>query len=415
MPARRAALRLLDAVLRRGVPLDRAVPRATEGLGPPDRAFAHALAAEALRWLVDLDQLIDSATARPLPADAKARSVLRLALVQALVLGTPSHAAIATALPLVESGPRRLVHGVFGSLSRRGARLPPLPTLPPPVEARWREAWGEAVVGAAARALAAPPPLDLTLKAQDETGAWVMRLGGTSLMPGHVRVPRGSDVASLPGYAEGCWWVQDCAASIPARLLGAGGGRAALDLCAAPGGKTMQLAAAGWDVTAVDVAAPRLRLVAENLRRVDLPARTVVADVLDWAPPAPVAAILLDAPCSATGIFRRHPDVLHRVRDGDIAALAAQQAAFARRAADWLLPGGHIVYATCSAEPQEGEAVIAALLADRPDLALSPIAATDMPAGLRAGPDGALRIAPGALDAVGGADSFFIARLKRTA
>jgi 16S rRNA (cytosine967-C5)-methyltransferase len=382
-------------------------------LSAPDRALAYAVAAEALRWLVDLDVLIDSATARPLPADAKARSVLRLALVQSLVLGTPSHAAIATALPLVEAGPRRLVHGVFGTLSRRGARLPPVPSLLAPVELRWRAAWGEAGVEAAAQAFAAPPPLDLTLKNPAETELWVERLNGTSLMPGHVRLARGAEVTMLAGYAEGSWWVQDLAASIPARLLGAGGGRRMLDLCAAPGGKTMQLAAAGWSVTGVDSAPPRLALVDENLRRVGLAADMIAADLLRWTPGAPAAGILLDAPCSATGIFRRHPDVLHRVRDADIATLAEQQATMIRRAADWLLPGGLMVYATCSAEPEEGEAVIAALLAERPELALAPISATELPAGLEPRADGSLRITPGALGSVGGADSFFVARLQR--
>ena len=396
------------------MPLDRAVPRATEGLNrPDDSALAHALAAEALRWLVDLDRLIDSATARPLPADAKGRSVLRLALVQSLILGTPSHAAIATALPLVEGGPRRLVHGVFGTLSRRGAGLPASPSLPAAVERRWRAAWGEAVVGAAAQALAAPPPLDLTMKDAAETGAWVQRLGGTSLMPGHVRVPRGADVAALPGYAEGRWWVQDLAASIPARLFGTGGGRRMLDLCAAPGGKTMQLAAVGWQVTALDLAPKRLDVLAANLARTGLSAELVAGDLLEWAPPAPVEAVLLDAPCSATGIFRRHPDVLHRIRGQDIAALAGQQRVMAARAADWLTPGGTMVYATCSAEPEEGEGVIEALLAGRSDLALVAIASSELPDGLTAAPQGWLRIAPGALREAGGADSFFIARLQR--
>jgi len=348
-----------------------------------------------------------------LPVDAKARSVLRLALVQSLVLGTPDHAAIATALPLVEGGPRRLVHGVFGTLSRRGASLPPRPSLPALVEARWRAAWGDATVAAAAQAFAAPPPLDLTLKDPAETAAWAERLGGASLMPGHVRVPRGSDVASLPGYAEGHWWVQDLAAAIPARLLGAGEGRPLLDLCAAPGGKTMQLAAAGWQVTALDSAASRLALIGENLARIGLAAETMVADVLQWAPDKPVAAILLDAPCSATGIFRRHPDVLHRVRNSDIAALAAQQAAMVRRTADWLMPGGMLVYATCSAEPEEGEAVIEGLLAEGSDLALVPVSPAELPGGLLASANGALRIPPGALGGSGGADSFFIARLQR--
>ncbi len=378
-----------------------------------DRAFAHALAAETLRWLGDLDRLIDSATARPLPPDAKARFVLRLALVQSLVLGTPDHAAIATALPLVEGGPKRLVHGVFGTLSRRAAKLPSVPQLPEAVAARWRAAWGDDGIAAAARAIAAPPLLDLTLADPAETELWAERLNGVSLLPGHLRLPRGAEVTTLAGYGEGRWWVQDLAASIPARLIGKADGQRVLDLCAAPGGKTMQLAAAGWRVTALDLAPARLEVLTANLARTGLAADLVAADLLDWNPPAPVAAILLDAPCSATGIFRRHPDVLHRVRDSDIAELAEQQRAMAVRVADWLTPGGTMIYATCSAEPQEGEVVIEALLAERSDLALKPIAASDLPAGLAPTPAGTLRIPPGALGDVGGADSFFIARLQR--
>jgi 16S rRNA (cytosine967-C5)-methyltransferase len=177
----------------------------------------------------------------------------------------------------------------------------------------------------------------------------------------------------------------------------------------------MQLAAAGWHVTALDSVAARLSLVAENLARTGLTAETMVADVLNWSPGKPVDGILLDAPCSATGIFRRHPDVLHRVRAGDIAGLAEQQATMLRRAAEWLVPGGALVYATCSAEPQEGEDVVAGLLADRSDLSLVPISAAELPAGLLPGEGGTLRIPPGALGEAGGADSFFVARLQRRA
>ena len=249
LAARRAALRLLDAVLHRGESLDQATAGAVKGIGRgDDRALALAIVSETLRRLPDLDAMIDSATQRPLPAEAKARSVLRIALVQALVLGTPQHAAISTALPLVTGGPRRLVHGVFGTLMRKGARLPEPPRLPEEVRARWTGDWGAAMVEAAARAIAVPPPLDLALQPSEDAAAWAGRLGGVSLAAHHVRLPRGGGLTDLPGFDEGRWWVQDIAASLPARLLGEGAGRRVLDLCAAPGGKTMQLAAAGWSV-----------------------------------------------------------------------------------------------------------------------------------------------------------------------
>jgi 16S rRNA (cytosine967-C5)-methyltransferase len=400
-------MRLLDAVLRKGLPLEAALDTAARDLErPDDRAFAHAITAEALRRLADLDALIDSATKKPLPDDAKARSALRIALVQALAMDTPPHAAISTVLNLLEGGPRRLVHGVFGTLMRQKVALPNPPSLPPTVAARWEQAWGREAVEAAARLIAQPPPLDLNFASPDAPP----ELEGASLMPGHLRLARGTHVPGLTGYGEGKWWVQDISASIPARLLGRGEGRTALDLCAAPGGKTMQLAAAGFAVTALDASESRLARLVENLARTGLEARTVAADIMRWQPNAPVDAILLDAPCSATGIYRRHPDVLHRVRPKAIAELAEVQKAMLARAADWLKPGGTIVYSVCSLEPQEGEAVAEAFLASRGDFGALPIRAEELPAGLAPTAAGAVRVLPGAFEAAGGADSFFIAR-----
>jgi 16S rRNA (cytosine967-C5)-methyltransferase len=410
VPARRAALRLLDAVLRRGQAIEQALHNATQGIDrADDRALAHAIAAETLRHLPDLDALIDSATRLALPDDAKARAVLRIALVQVLALGTPPHAAISTTLPLVEGGPRKLVHGVFGTLMRQQVKLPEIPTLPADVVARWGEAWGADTVAAAARAIAAPPPLDLSLKADD-----VAAPEGTTLLPRHRRLASPGAVPDMPGFAEGGWWVQDLAASLPARLLGAGAGRV-LDLCAAPGGKTLQLAAAGWDVTALDISDNRLARLRDNLARTDLTATVVTADALTWTPDAPFDAVLIDAPCSATGIFRRHPDVLHRVTPRVVAEMAEVQAALFARAADWVRPGGVIVYATCSLEPAEGEAQVEALLAARPDFAIDPVNPEDLPGDVPVDPRGWVRTLPGMLADAGGLDGFFIVRLIRAA
>jgi 16S rRNA (cytosine967-C5)-methyltransferase len=407
--SRRAAMRLLDAVLRKGLPLEAALDGAARDLDrADDRAFAHAIAAETLRRLVDLDALIDGATGKRLPDDAKARFALRIALVQALAMDTAPHAAIATALPLVEGGPRRLVHGVFGALMRRGAALPDIPTLPPLVEERWTRNWGEAVAAEAAKLLAAPPPLDLCFAAEPPAD-----MEGVSLMTGHLRVPGRTAVPGLTGFGEGGWWVQDLAASIPARLLGPGEGRTALDLCAAPGGKTMQLAAAGFDVTAVDLSQSRLARLSENLARTRLEAKLVAADVLRWTPAGPADAILLDAPCSATGIFRRHPDVLHRLRPRAVAELAAAQARMLARAADWLKSGGTLVYSVCSLEPEEGEAVVDAFLSARPDYTVDPVRPDELVPEI-AVKDGSVRILPGVFAEQGGADGFFVARFRRS-
>lgn len=405
--SRRAAMRLLDAVLRKGLPLESALDSAARGLGrADDRAFAHAIAAETLRRLVDLDALIDGATRQRLPDDSKARFALRIALAQALAMKTAPHAAIATALPLVEGGPRRLVHGVFGALMRGGASLPDIPSLPPAVEERWRTAWGDYAAFAAAKLLAVPPPLDLSFAGEPPSD-----MEGISLLPGHLRVSGRTAVPGLTGYGEGHWWVQDIAASIPARLLGSGEGRTVLDLCAAPGGKTMQLAAAGFAVTAVDMSESRLARLSENLARTHLSAEIVAADVMKWQPAAKVDAILLDAPCSATGIYRRHPDVLHRVRPRAVAELAEGQKRMLERAAEWLKPGGSLVYAVCSLEPEEGEQVVDSLVAGS-SLQPDPIGPDEIP-GLAPTAEGRLRILPGFLAEQGGADGFFIARFRR--
>jgi 16S rRNA (cytosine967-C5)-methyltransferase len=355
-----------------------------------------------LRWLADLDGLIDSATKTKLPDDAKPRTVLRMMLAQWLRLDTPPHAVVATGLPLLAGGPRRLAHGVFSTLHKRTVTLPPAPTLPSAVSARWGER-----APAIAAGLAAPPPLDLTLRDPAASGEWAGTLGGVSLAPGHVRLPRGTSVAELPGYGDGAWWVQDFAASLPARLLGPGEGRRAVDLCAAPGGKALQLASAGWQVTAVDKSDKRLDRLRDNLKRTGLAAKIWIADALTWEPAEPFDAILLDAPCTATGTCRRHPDVLHRIGPRQIGEMAELQAKLLERAQGWLKPGGVLVYAVCSLEREEGEEQAA-----RVTLTPLPITAAELPAGLSPTPEGHLRTDPGMLAEHGGLDGFFVARWR---
>ena len=406
--ARRAALQMLEGVLRRGHTLDAAAAH-VRGLSPPDHGLAVAIAGEALRRLPDLDDLIDSATRQRLPDDSKARMVLRLALAQKIGLHTPDHALVATALPLVDGGPRRLVHGVLGTLLRRSVPESDAPRLPADVEERWGAAWGEKVVEAARRQIAKRAPLDLTFADDSEAQDYAAAHGGVSLAPRHVRLAS-SSVAELPGFGGGRWWVQDLAASLPARLI-PDGSTDVLDLCAAPGGKTMQLAASGHRVTSVDSSESRLRRLNENLQRTHLHADLISADALEWKAERQFDAILLDAPCSATGTFRRHPEVLYRARPKIIADNAQLQTRLLARAASWLKHGGTLVYSVCSLEPQEGEEVIAAFLAAHDDFTLEP--PNGLPEFATASEGGWVRILPGLLEGEGGLDGFFIARLVR--
>jgi 16S rRNA (cytosine967-C5)-methyltransferase len=410
LDSRRAALQMLDSVLRRGTTLEGAAQFA-QRLSPPDRALALAIAGETLRRIPDIDALIDSATRLALADDAKARMVLRLALAQKLAMQVPDHAIVATALPLVDGGPRRLVHGVLGTLLRRGLAPIEAPRLPDQVEQRWSASWGKEAVEAARRQIARRPSLDLTFADDAAARAHAEQHGGQSLAPRHLRLPS-SSVADLAGFGEGGWWVQDLAASLPARLIRAGASDV-LDLCAAPGGKTMQLAAAVHRVTSLDMSESRLGRLRANLDRTNLAAELVTADALAWTPDRAFDAILLDAPCSATGTFRRHPEILYRARPSIIEDGAGLQQRLLGRAADWVKPGGTLVYSVCSLEPEEGEQRIAAFLAGRPDFRIDPPRADELPPFAAPSPDGWVRILPGLLEEQGGLDGFFIARLKR--
>ena len=406
LASRRAALQILDRVLRSGQTVDSAAQSHAK-LPPADLALTLAIVGETLRRLPELDGLIDSATRDALPDDSKARMVLRLALAQKLALTVPDHAIVATALPLVDGGPRRLVHGVLGTLLRRGLTASEAPALPADVEERWAAAWGSDVVEAARRAIVHRPALDLSFGSDEAAEAFP----GQSFAPRHKRVSESGAVSDLPGFGAGQWWVQDLAATLPARLIPTDA-KTVLDACAAPGGKTMQLAAAGHDVLALDRSANRLKRLEENLKRTGLKAETLALDAFAWDSDQTFDAILLDAPCSATGTFRRHPEVLYRVRPAYIREAADAQLRLLNRARDSLKPGGVFVYSVCSLEPEEGEQVIATFLAENPDFTVDtppPIADWLQPTD-----SGFLRILPGLLESDGGLDGFFAARLVRT-
>lgn len=401
--ARKAALKMLDAVLRRGETLEQAAPAALRDVRKPaDQAFARAIAGETLRWLTDLDALIDSATKNLLPDDAKPRTVLRMMLAQALRLDTPPHAVIATGLPLLSGGPRRLAHGVFSTLTKREVALPEVPTIPPRLKERWVEM---------AHGLVLPPDVDLHVKDASQTAQWQAKLGGVSHAPAHIRLPRGTPIEKLEGFEEGAWWVQDLAAQVPTHLLGEGEGRQALDLCAAPGGKSMALASAGWRVTALDISKRRLDVLKTNLKRTGLKASPVRADAMKWEPKHNFDAILLDAPCTATGTCRRHPDVLHRIGPRQINEMVEIQRALIERAVSWLKPGGMLIYAVCSLEPEEGEEQARWIDASF-GLTPAPINADELPPRITPTTEGWLRTHPGMLREEGGLDGFFVGRWR---
>jgi 16S rRNA (cytosine967-C5)-methyltransferase len=354
------------------------------------------------------------------------RHALRAGAAQLLFLGTSPHAAVGETVTAVRTLPkgdsfaglanavlRRVAEAGQGALE--GLDGPRLDT-PDWLWRSWHAAYGLAGARAIAAAHAAEPPLDLTLRPGEDPAAWAARLGAAVLPTVSLRLPAAHDaVRALPGYAEGAWWVQDAAAALPAHLLAAQPGERVADLCAAPGGKTAQLAAAGAVVTAVERSPERAARIGENLARLGLAAEVVVADAAAWTPPAPFDAVLLDAPCTATGTIRRHPDIPHVKREGDVAALAPAQDALLAAAARMLRPGGRLVYAVCSLEPEEGEGAVARALAAGAPLVPQPFSSEELP-GLPEAitPAGWLRTTPALWPDRGGMDGFFAARLTRT-
>jgi 16S rRNA (cytosine967-C5)-methyltransferase len=369
--ARHVALDLIGAVLRRRRALDDAIEDspAMHHLQGRDRAFARLLVATVLRRLGQIDALIAECLNIPLPQRAAlVQDILRLGVAQLLFLRTPPHAAVATSVDIAQSrgfvSHKGLVNAVLRRLSVEGAArvdkqdAPRLNT-PDWLWRSWSDSYGETTAHAIASAHLKEAPLDLTLR--DDAEVWCAKLEGVLLPTGTLRRSAGGALAGLPGYAEGAWWVQDAAAALPARLFGSLAGREVIDLCAAPGGKTAQLATAGARVTAIDRSIRRLERLVANLDRLDLQVEAIGADALNWRPSHPVDAVLLDAPCSTTGAIRRHPDVPHLKSPEDVTRLAAVQDNLLRAAIEMLQPGGTLVYCTCSLEPEEGPERIASL------------------------------------------------------
>ncbi len=408
MGAREAALGLISAVLAEGRMLSQtALP---EEISPGDRARAERLATETLRALGRIDRVLEPLLRKPPPLPV--RNILRLAVLE-LSQGAAAHGVVNEAVGLARRD-RKTQH--LSGLINAVLRAVPLPldleALPVPMLPRWLRqplvhAWGRDAVLAIERVHTGVPPIDLTLRRRGG-----QHPEGKMLPGGTLRLMSPGQISALPGYAEGDWWVQDAAAALAARLLAPQPGMRVLDLCAAPGGKTLQLADAGARVTALDISAPRMQRLRQNLTRTGLSAELVVADAMTWQPEAPFDAILLDAPCSATGTLRRHPDLPY-VKDGsELAGLVDLQRMLLDRALGWLRPGGRLVYCTCSLLPAEGEDQLEAALARHPDLRLCPPEIAGIAADWTT-PGGGLRLRPDYWAEAGGMDGFFMACLTR--
>ncbi|MCJ2012522.1 RsmB/NOP family class I SAM-dependent RNA methyltransferase [Methylobacterium sp. J-076] len=391
-----------------------------EGLESGDAALARAIAVATFRRLGQIRRVLAERLAKGLPvAKPRLLSLLATGCAQILDLAVPDHAAVDLAVRLAKADPRTAgFAGVVNAVLRRVAREreailagadPLADNTPEWLARRWGAAYGPETAAAIARAHLTGAAIDLTLRREDEAKTWAERLGATRLPTGSLRLPPdGAAIPALPGFGEAAWWVQDAAAAIPARLLAVAPGERVLDLCAAPGGKTMQLASRDAAVTALDRSAPRLERLRENLSRLGLTAEIAVADATAYAA-APFDAVLLDAPCSATGTIRRHPDVAWTKVEADIARLAGLQRRLLDRAATLVRPGGRLVYCTCSLEPEEGEAQIAAFLARNANFARVPVTPEEVGGrGELIDGDGDLRTLPSH-----GLDGFFASRLRR--
>jgi len=424
---RRVAVRLVEGVLSRSRPLDGALeaehdPTGFRALDERDRALARAIAGSTLRRFGTLRALIAAKLEKGLPKKAgPLEAILATGAAQALFMDTPAHTAVDLAVACARADPDArhfsgLVNAVLRGIVSEGAPEPrPGADLPAWLYARWTRAYGAEAAAAIALRLSVEPALDLTVKS--DPAGWAETLGGVALPTGGVRLAQGGRVAQLAGFDDGEWWVQDAAAALPARLFGDLQGKRAIDLCAAPGGKTAQLAAAGAEVVAVDKSAERLRRLSDNLSRLKLSAEAQVGDAASVSL-EPADAVLLDAPCSATGTIRRHPDVAWMKRESDIATLAKLQARLLDAALRLVKPGGLLVYCTCSLEPEEGEHQIAAFLARAAGrVAIEPVTEAELPGyGEAVGSDGFLRTLPSHLAAddprLAGLDGFFAARMR---
>lgn len=427
LSARNAALTALSALFFSERPLGEALDGALAKakLEPRDVAFARTIVMMVLRRLGQIDAVIATFLREPLPVrSGPAELILRIATAELLFLDVAAHAAVSSAVNLADRDHRaRHFKGLINAVARRvaaeGKALAAAQdtehlNTPPWAWEAWSAAYGEDTARAIAKAHLAEPPLDITVKG--DAAVWVEKLEAKLLPTGTLRRAAGGRIEDLPGYAEGAWWIQDAAATLPVAMLGAIKGKAVIDLCAAPGGKTAQLAAAGAKVTAVDLAFDRMKRVMANLDRLKLKAEIEVGDAQFWRPKEQADAVLLDAPCTASGTVRRHPDVLWRKDLSDVMAQAAVQQRLLAAAAEMVKPGGTLVYCVCSLAREEGEDVVAAFLTTHPNFARIPVTAGEIGGEAQfLTPEGDLRTLPSHWPEIGGLDGFYASRLRRTA
>lgn len=421
--ARKAALALIDGVLRKHRSVDDAFDALTLRLEPRDRAFARLLVATTLRHFGQIDAVLKDFVSKK-PSDP-VMDILRLGAAQLLFLGTPPHAAVATSVAIAKQGygaASGFVNAVLRRVAEKGAALVAAQdalrlNTPEFLWKTWENAYGAATGRAIAQAHLQEPPLDLSLKDQSATAQWAGDLGAEVLPTGSLRLRQAGRVQDLKGFADGAWWVQDAAAALPAKILMRAlgpGAHTIIDLCAAPGGKTAQLASAGHRVTAIDIAGARLVYLKENLTRLQLQADVVEADALTWRPDQLVDGVLLDAPCSATGTLRRHPDLPFLKRTIDLAAFAASQRNLLTAAAAMIRPGGFVLYSVCSLQPEERRAVVAAVTGADSSLVHTEISSQAIGEAQFIDSSGDLGTLPSQWPERGGLDGFYGALLRKS-
>ncbi len=417
-----AAYELLSATFQKHRRFDEALAALNNlsGMEPRDRALARLLTMTVLRRTSEIDAMIAPLLRKRLRGRAApVQNLLRIGVAQLVFLETPPHAAVATTVTAASATGNRAYKGLINAVLRRMTREDTKPAenpgrlnTPDWLWKSWTQAYGDEIANAIATAHLQEPPLDITVKLEPKD--WVESLDATLLPTGTLRRTLGGDIRALPGFDEGAWWIQDAAAALPARLIGDPSGKTIFDLCAAPGGKTAQLAAAGGNVIAVDESASRLERLAENLERLGLSAQLVDADATKWTPPQKADAVLLDAPCTATGTIRRHPDIAHLKSPDESQRLAILQTELLNRTAEMLQAGGVLVYATCSLQPEEGPERIEAFLSDGAPFSRHPVEPGELP-GLESAitAAGDVRTLPSHWSEQGGIDGFYIARLRR--